>query len=365
MPATKPHLKDILLLLTIPYLGPGRVRRLLGIFASSAELLKAPLQRLMKVDGIDEKLARQIKSGADEKQADTQLELMEKQGISCLTIWDEQYPALLKRTNAPPVILFYSGRLPETWPPCIGVVGTRMPGQYGRTVTEKLVFQLIEKGIAVISGMARGIDTVAHSAAIKRGGQTYAVLGCGVDYIYPPENRKLYENILENGAVLSEFFIGARPDAINFPRRNRIISGMSLGVLVVEAGSKSGALITANHAIEQNREVFAVPGNITSVKSSGPNRLIQQGAKLVTSVEDILEEISAKLLPTAPVEKTLPPTLDELEKKLLQHLSEEPKHIDKLVLELQQSPAMVLSRLLTLELMGLVRQLAGKMFIRL
>jgi DNA processing protein len=365
MPESKPELRDILLLHTIPFIGPGRVRRLLGIFESTGEILKAPLKRLMQIEGIDEKLARQLKSGVDEKQADKQLKLMAEKRIYSLSIWDPQYPPLLKRTNAPPVLLFYRGQLPETWPNCLGVVGTRMASHYGRTVTEKLVFQLADKGIAVISGMARGIDTVAHSSAIKRGGLTYAVLGCGADYIYPPENRKLYENIQKNGAVLSEFFIGTGPDGVNFPRRNRIISGMSLGVLIVEAGSKSGALITANYAIEQNREVFAVPGNITGDKSRGPNRLIQQGAKLVTSVEDILEEISVKLLRTTTAEKPLPPTLDEFEKKLMQYLSDEPKHIDNLVLELRESPAMVLSRLLTLELMGLVRQLAGKMFIRL
>lgn len=364
MPENKPDLRDILLLLTIPQFGPGRIRKLLSVFGSAEEILRTPLKRLMQVDGIDEKLARQIKSGVDEKQADGQLALMEKHGIGCLSIWDEQFPSLLKKTVVPLVLLFYKGCLPESWPGCIGVVGTRMPSQYGRTVTEKIVSQLLDNGIAVISGLARGIDTVAHSTAVKRGGKTYAVLGCGADCIYPPENGKLYQGIVENGAVLSEFFIGTGPDAVNFPRRNRIISGMSLGVLVVEAGDKSGALITANYAVEQNREVFAIPGNITSVKSSGPNRLIQQGAKLVASVEDILEEISVKLIQSPHIEKPLPPSLSELEKKVLAYLSSEPKHIDKLVLELQESPASLLSRLLTLELLGLVRQLSGKMFIR-
>lgn len=364
MTQAKPNLRDILLLLTIPQLGPGRVRRLLGVFESAEALLKAPLQRLMMIDGIDEKLARQIKSGADAAQADRQLELMEKQGVHCLTIWDEQYPPLLKKTVVPPVMLFYKGRLPETWPHCIGVVGTRMPTQYGRTVTEKLVVELSDNGIAIISGLARGIDTIAHAAALRRGGQTYAVLGCGVDCVYPPENRKLFESMVESGGIFSEYFIGTGPDAVNFPRRNRIISGMGLGVLVVEAGDKSGALITASYALDQNREVFAVPGNITSPKSSGVNRLIQQGAKLVASVEDILEEISGRLVKTAPLERPLPPNIGDAEKKLLEQLSTEPKHIDKLVLDLQESPATLLSRLLTLELMGLVRQLSGKMFIR-
>jgi DNA processing protein len=240
-----------------------------------------------------------------------------------------------------------------------------MPSTYGKTVTEKLTMQLVENGLDIVSGMARGVDTVAHTAAIKRGGKTYAVLGCGVDVIYPSENRKLYEQIVENGAVISEYFLGAKPDAVNFPRRNRIISGMSLGVLVVEAGKKSGALITAEFALEQNREVFAVPGQITNHRSIGSNKLIQQGAKLVQSVEDILEEISPKLRSQRILEKPLPPDLSEADRLLLSKLSTEPRHIDQLVLELDQSPAVLLGQLLRLELAGLVKQLTGKMFIRM
>ncbi len=364
MSQSSPKLRDILLLLTIPKLGPGRVRRLLSIFPSTEEILRTPIQQLRKIDGINEIIARQVKSGVDEKQADEQLKLMEEKNIQCLSVWDSRYPDLLKKTNAPPVALFYKGQFPDTWPTCIGVVGTRIPSQYGRLVAEKLVTQLVDNGITIVSGLARGIDTIAHTTALKRGGKTHAVLGCGADYVYPAENRKLYETMQENGAIFSEYFIGTKPDAVNFPRRNRIISGVSLGILVVEAGQKSGALITASYALEQNREVFAVPGNILSAKSAGTNRLIQQGAKLVSSVEDILEEISAKLVQPVQHQLPLPPNLDQLERKLLDHLSTEPVHIDKLVLELQESPAMVLSRLLTLELMGLVRQLSGKMFLR-
>ena len=362
MPTKSPKLRDILLLLTIPNIGPGRVRKLLSLFDNASEIIRSPLKQLTRLDGVDGKIARQLKSGADEKRVDEQFARMEKTGISCLTIWDDNYPLLLKKTVSPPVVLFYRGKIPDPWPPMLGVVGTRMPTQYGRTIAEQISYRLVDNGIAVISGMARGIDTVAHAAALKRNGQTFAVLGCGVDTIYPPENRKIYEQILENGAILSEYFIGTKPDAVNFPRRNRIISGMSLGILVVEAGAKSGALITANYALEQNREVFAIPGNITSNRSIGPNRLIQQGAKLVGSIDDILEELSVKI--RKPVEKPVPSNLGDLEKKLLEHLSFEPLHIDKLVLDLEQAPASILARLLTLELMGLVKQLSGKMFIR-
>ncbi len=359
------QLQDILLLLTIPMIGAGRVRRLLSVFESVDEILHAPLRRLRQIDGIDEKLARQIKSGGDREAVAYQLDLMEQLGIQCVTIWDAPYPELLKNSIDPPVALFYRGKLPEEWPPTLAVVGTRMPTAYGRMATEKLVSELVNEGIAIVSGLARGVDTIAHRTALKRGGVTYAVLGCGVDCIYPPENSRLFEQIEQEGAIFSEYFIGTQPDAVNFPRRNRIISGMSLGVVVVEAGRKSGALITAAYAVEQNREVFAIPGNITSPKSVGTNRLIQQGAKLVAGVDDVLEEISSKLRRKEAFTRPLPPNLNELELKLLDHLSNEPKHIDKLVLELQESPSVILARLLTLELMGVVKQLSGKMFVRL
>ncbi|RMG27263.1 MAG: DNA-protecting protein DprA [Methanobacteriota archaeon] len=358
------QIEELLLLLTVPMIGPGRIRRLLSVFDSVNEIFRAPIQRLQQIDGIDAKLATQLKSGGDRTQVDKQLQLMEQHGISCLSIWDEQYPELLKNSFDPPVVLFYKGKIPEPWPPIVAVVGTRLPSAYGKMVTEKLVSELVNEGIAIVSGLARGIDTIAHQISLKRGGKTYAVLGCGVDYVYPPENRKLYEAIQQEGALFSEYFIGTQPDAGNFPRRNRIISGMSLGVLVVEAGEKSGALITAANAVEQNREVFAVPGNINNPKSKGTNRLIQQGAKLVTSVDDILEEIHIQIKQKQAREKPLPPNLNALERQLLEHLTHEPKHIDKLVSELKESPSAILSRLLTLELMGLVKQLSGKMFVR-
>lgn len=365
MSKSKPVLRDILLLLSIPGIGGGKVRQLLSIFPTAEEIIRAPIKLLTRVDGVDVKTAQLLKSGYDERLVDEQLAKLEKAGVDCVSIWDDEYPPLLKKTAAPPALLFYRGVLPPVWPAMIGVVGTRMPSTYGKTVTEKLTMQLVENGLDIVSGMARGVDTVAHTAAIKRGGKTYAVLGCGVDVIYPSENRKLYEQIVENGAVISEYFLGAKPDAVNFPRRNRIISGMSLGVLVVEAGKKSGALITAEFALEQNREVFAVPGQITNHRSIGSNKLIQQGAKLVQSVEDILEEISPKLRSQRILEKPLPPDLSEADRLLLSKLSTEPRHIDQLVLELDQSPAVLLGQLLRLELAGLVKQLTGKMFIRM
>lgn len=362
----KPPLYDLLLLLTLPGIGPGRIRRLFQVFDSASRILKAPVQQLIRVDGIDYKLAEQIKTGGDEREARRQMALIEKQKVRCLTIWDPEYPAALKQISDPPLILFYRGELKPAHARAIAIVGTRTPSSYGKVVTSEITRQLSTRGITVVSGMARGVDAIAHHTAMQAGGQTLAVLGNGLDRCYPPENRPLYDQIPKQGALLSEFFLGTAPDAPNFPRRNRIISGLSMGTLVVEAGDRSGALITAFYAVNHNREVFAVPGNITSPKSRGCNRLLKQGAKLVQTVEDILEEIPAFDSAVAPDSqpRPVPENLSAIEKNILSHLSREPKHIDRLVIELRESPGVVLSELLTLELLGLVQQLAGKMFVR-
>jgi DNA processing protein len=365
MSKARPQVKDILLLLTIPNFGPGRVRKLLSIFSSTEEIVRAPIQRLIKIDGIDHRLAQLIKSGVNKNEVEKKLLSTAQHQISTLSFWDDNYPSILKKTADPPLVLFYKGIIPYTWPPCIAVVGTRTPSIYGKTAAERLVGELVQNGIAIVSGLARGIDTIAHQTALNQSGQTFAVLGCGLDYIYPPENRHLFDTIPSAGSIFTEYFLGTGPDAVNFPRRNRIISGMSLGTLVIEAGDKSGALITANYAADQNREVFAIPGNINSPKSRGTHRLIQQGAKLVQSVQDILEEIAPGLEALQQKDRPIPPDLPPLEKKLLEKLSHEPRHIDQLVLELNESPAMILAGLLHLELTGWVKQLSGKMFIRI
>ena len=359
-----PALEDILLLLTIPNIGPGRIRKLLAIFPTAKDILGAPMQTLMRIEGIDQRLAWQIKQGGDPQMVDQQLKFIHTYRVRWVTIWDEAYPPLLKHIPDPPILLFYKGEIPDTWPVCLAVVGTRLPSHYGKIITEKLVLELVKNGVAIVSGLARGIDTIAHRTAIRQGGLTFAVLGNGLDTIYPPENRTLFRDIGQYGAVMSEFFLGIGPDAANFPRRNRIISGMCHGVLVIEAGEKSGALITANYALDHNREVFAVPGEVTNPKSLGCHRLIQKGAKLVQSVADILEELPSQTAQAAK-KPALPPDLSDCEKSLLEQLSyNEPRHIDQLVLKLEASPAVLLSRLLQLELKGLVKQLSGKMFIR-
>jgi len=360
-----PALYDILYLLTIPNIGPGRIRKLLQVFDGVEQILKAPVQKLTRVEGIDLKLAEYIKKGGEAEVARVQVSLIKKHKIDYLFIWDKIYPPLLKQIPDAPVILFYRGEFKDQHRKSIAIVGTRTPSNYGRTVTTELVRQLVGNGLTIASGMARGIDSIAHQVAIQNGGETLAVLGCGVDQCYPPENHELFQKIPRHGAVISEYFLGTGPDAVNFPKRNRIISGLSLGTVVIEAGERSGALITAFYALNQNREVFAVPGNINSPKSQGCNRIIKQGAKLVQTVEDILEEIGQMNVSAAPEEKPIPENLQALEKKILESLSSDPKHIDRLVLDLKESPSAVLASLLTLELLGLAQQLAGKMFVRM
>ena len=246
-------------------------------------------------------------------------------------------------------------------------MGSRSASVYGKRITERIGRELAKNGITVVSGLARGIDSIAHLSALKEGGRTLAVFGSGLDVIYPPENQKLAEKITGSGAIISEFLLGTKPEAPNFPRRNRLISGLSLGVVIVEAGEKSGALLTAACALEQNREVFAIPGNLDSKNSEGTNALIKQGAKLVTRVEDILEELKitrkGDRTPLAPPEQDLS-QLTDTEKRIFSLISDEPHHIDKIASLTSLGVPQALSTLLSLELKGLVKQLSGKMFVR-
>ncbi|MFQ5631434.1 MAG: DNA-processing protein DprA, partial [bacterium] len=249
----------------------------------------------------------------------------------------------------------------------LAIVGTRSPSTYGKQVAEKLTTGLAQEGFVTVSGFARGIDTVVHSETVKRGGQTIAVLGCGLDVIYPPENKTLAEKIIDKGAMISEFPFGTKPDAMNFPRRNRIISGLALGTIVVEARNKSGALITANLALDQNREVFAIPGSIYSPLSSGPHQLIKEGAKLVSTIEDIFEEIpiQGELFQRHEYKIVDKEKLGQQNINILECLSNDPVHIDQLASKTNLATSELLALLLQLEFSGYVKQLPGKMFVRL
>ncbi|RKY57044.1 MAG: DNA-protecting protein DprA [Candidatus Neomarinimicrobiota bacterium] len=350
-------------LLSINGLGSRKILNLRSAFPQIEDVFGASIKSLLKIPGIDYKLANKILYGFNEEFVNSQISLMEKSPFDMVTIFDKDYPTRLRNIYDPPVILFKHGNFKETDEDAIAVVGTRKSTSYGKEVTEMLVKGLVEQNITIISGFARGIDTEAHKTALRVGGRTIAVLGNGIDRVYPPENRSLRNQIVENGVYCSEFPFGTKPDAVNFPRRNRIISGLSLGVLVIEAGEKSGAILTAYYGLDQNREVFAVPGRISDLKSKGTNRLIQKGAKLVDNVDDILSEIeSNRKFPTVSRQIEINFKFEREEKKIYDALSHEPIYIDDLSTKVEKTSYEVLSILLSLELKGAVRQLAGKMF---
>jgi DNA processing protein len=360
--------RDLLELASVPRIGPRKIRSLVAHFQSPAQVLRASPRDLIRVPGIEKKLASNIvhnKGGG--KFADEQLKLVNRIGARIITIWDSEYPELLKKTYDPPAFLFVLGKFNPRDRQSLAVVGTRAPSSYGQHVTETLTREFAQLGITVVSGLARGIDTTAHTATLRAKGRTIAVIGSGLDVPYPPENRRLQESIANQGAVVSEFPMGTKPDATNFPRRNRIISGLSLGTIVVESGEDGGAMITASTALDQNREVFAIPGSITEKRSTGPNTLIREGrAKLVQRVEDILEELGPQLrhalkkdaIPESAADLTL------FERRLFDKLSSDPIHIDELAELAETTTADALVSLLSLEFKGLVRQLPGKMFLK-
>lgn len=352
----------------IPGVGATRIRALVAHFKSTENIFNASLKQLTAVEGIETKTAKSIKDYSDFDYGTEQVSKAKQAGIEIIDFWDEKYPENLKRIYDPPAFLFVKGTLVKQDKYAISIVGTRLPSSYGKVVAEKIAKELAQKGLVIVSGLARGIDTISHWAAVQSGGRTIAVMGSGLDHIYPGENKKLAEKIIEQGALISEFPMGTKPDAVNFPRRNRIISGMALGTIVVEAGLKSGALLTANYALEQNREIFAVPGNINSPKSLGTNQIIKDGAKLISSANDVLIELEPQLKhflkDDEAKSRELPQDLSELEKMLLEKLSNVPIHIDKLSKVIGKSTAETLSALLPLEFKDLVKQLPGKLFVR-
>ena len=290
---------------------------------------------------------------------------LRREGVKVVTLLDENYPANLKTITDPPPVLYYHGDLSSTDELAVSIVGARRATQYGREVAQKLARDLARLGLTVISGLARGIDSAAHRGALAGKGRTLAVLGCGLNVIYPPENRRLYGQIAAQGAVLTEFPLDTAPRAQNFPRRNRIISGLSRALVVVEAATTSGSLITADLALEQGRDVFAVPGPITSPLSAGTNNLIFQGAKLARTAADVVEELG--VIPEAKTAQSpAEPELTAAEKRVYACFAEgtASAHIDELVRQSRSTAQEVTAILMMLELKGLVRQLPGKIFFR-
>ena len=359
------NLVALLHLIEVPGLGPARIRFLVRAFGNPADVFEASLRDLCRVDGIDLKVARNIARYESTSFAENQLAKAGKFGVRIISLWDAEYPVLLKKIYDPPVLLFVQGRFGDPDEDSVAIVGARMTTPYGRKVAKDLSEHLAAAGLTIVSGFARGIDTVAHQAAVSVSGRTIAVLGNGLDVTYPPENRKLLPMIKDKGCFVSEFPLGTKPEAGNFPRRNRIISGLSHGTIVVEAGTRSGALLTALNAVDQNREVFAVPGRLTDQKSVGCLRLIRHGAIPVENPEQILDILNPKLTyPAKPVQKELKLDLTKEETIVYSKLSDEPKHVDEIVEETKLNPSSVLTLLLSLELKGGVTQLSGKHFVK-
>ena len=349
---------------SVPGVGARRYQVLINKFGSPELALAAPVAELGRLPDFGEKLVQALKSQVDWDTAEKQLEQLERSNGRLLTLTDPEYPEQLRAIYDPPPLLFLRGSFQPEDQQSVAIVGSRTCTTYGRQIAEKLAIGLVERCMTIVSGLARGIDSLAQRGAIKAGGRTIGVLGCGIDVVYPPENEKLYDEVAEAGALVSEFFFGVKPDKHHFPSRNRIISGLSRGVIVVEAGKASGALLTAKHALEQNREVFAVPGNISSAASVGSNDLLKQGAIPVTGTADVLLALGLDPYGRAQPRKAPPPDLPEAEANVWQQLSDKPMQVDNLAASLDLPVADVLTKLLTLEMSGLVRQLPGKLFVR-
>jgi DNA processing protein len=344
-------------------IGPARFKKLYSYFEKMEQAWQASHQELKRA-GLEEKVIEYFLIKRKEISPDLEMEKLRKEGIGIITIKDKKYPKLLKEIYNPPALLYIRGKFTKADELAVGVVGTRKPADYGKQITPDIVKELSQNKITVVSGLALGIDSLAHLSALSEKGRTVAVLGSGLDKqsIYPYANRKLAEQIEENGAVIAEYPCGTLPLKQHFPARNRIISGLSLGTLIVEAPENSGALITARYALEQNRDVFAVPGNIYNRNSAGPNNLIKMGAKLVSSAQDILDELNLNLATSFTQTKEIVPDSKE-EEILLKFLSKEPIHIDKLVHQSKLDTATVGSTLTLMEMKGKVRNLGGTNYV--
>ena len=388
--------KSLIHLNLIPGIGNYTIRRLLAAFGSAEKSIAATSEELAQIDGLTPDVRQQLIDGRSRAPLAQELELIEQHQCHVVTINDDTYPTLLKQIDDPPVLLYIIGEFPLKDAPSIAIVGSRSPTEYGKTTSRQLSYQLAERGITVLSGFARGIDTCVHRGALEAGGRTVAVFGCGLSIIYPETNRALATEIIESGALISEFPMTMPPRGKNFPRRNRVISGLTLGTLVVEASERSGSLITARHAAEQGREVFAVPGQIFSGRSRGTHSLINQGATLINSVDDLLDALPqdyTKVLAGESLEPTLQPpsanqpdktarpqsvekrsaptpqpkanlNLTSEEQTVLSAMGADSVHIDEITRVTQLPIGKVSSLLVMLELKGIVQQLPGKQFVK-
>lgn len=343
-------------------IGPMRLRALLDVFGDVKTAWDASEQALRETR-LDRRSLGNLLKARKQVDLDAVLRQVEQAGVHILTWESADYPVLLSQIPDAPPVLFVRGELTPADEWAVAMVGTRKATVYGREVAHRLASDLARSSVTVVSGLARGIDGIAHKTALEAGGRTIAVLGCGVDYIYPAEHRELAAMIIENGALVSDYPLGTRPEASNFPARNRIISGLSLGVIVVEAGIKSGAIITADFAADHGREVFAVPGSILSPASAGCNRLLRDGAAIVTDIQDVLETLHLDQLSEKQVAREILPE-NATEAAILERLSPEPQHLDALSRDLNLPIETISSTLVMMELKGMTRQVAPLHYVR-
>ncbi len=354
--------RDWLALFSIPGIGPGRFMQLVSAFGSPSAALEAGVHEWSALTGFGEKATAAFTHGINVKFVDSQLTALEKTGASMAVIGGADYPRLLARIAQAPPFVFYRGIPSLEEEAAIAVVGARKPSPYGRKMAKEIADGLARAGVTVVSGLALGVDGLAHEATIAAEGRTIGILGSGLDIMYPREHKSLADAVADNGMVMSEFPFGTPPSRENFPKRNRIISGLAQGTVIIEAKKISGALSTARHALEQNRDVYAVPGLAGSALSEGTNNLIKAGAQLITSAEDILVDLHLAARPK-PDTRNLP-KLTPLQETVCRHLGETPCHIDQLALDSGLTIGELSSVLLDLELMGVVGQEAGKRFYR-
>lgn len=346
----------------LPEIGSVRFRKLLNFFPSLQAAWGASFKELAQA-GLEEPVVQKILDARDQIDPEAEFEKLQKLKIGVVTHGDEQYPKLLREIPNPPMILYVLGDILAKDEMAIAVVGSRKFSSYGKQATEDLVRDLARANITVVSGLALGIDAIAHKTAVQFDGRTIGVLACGLDSVYPASNRMLAEQILrKQGALISELPLGTPPLKHHFPNRNRIISGMSLGTIVVEAGTDSGALITARHALEQNRQVFAVPGSIYNPMSAGPNNLLKMGAKLVASASDVLEELNLEHLQEQLVTREVIGENEE-EQKILTCLSREPLHFDQIAKTAALPASTVAATLTIMEMKGKVRNLGANQYV--
>jgi len=352
---------DLIALISVPQIGNTRAMELINTFGSTKELFSAPARELSKSINLPLEVGKGIvEADKDRDKFEKLVSKAKSDQINIVTYWDDNYPKRLKSIPNPPALLYIRGQASPLYDYAVAMVGTRAASSHGKNIALRIASQLAKAGITIVSGMALGIDSASHVGALRAGGRTIAVLGCGTNVIYPPSNRKIYDQIVQQGAIISEYPPDTTPETHHFPQRNRIISGLSLGVIIIEAGLKSGALITADLASEQGREVFAVPGQAGMRWTAGTNNLIRQGVPLVETADEVVEHLKSQLAPITNISASLIlPDMSEEEDKIYQLLENGPRLIDELIRETKLN-ALGMNRLLTsLQLKGVIQQLPG------